>query len=80
MKSPQLFVRIDVFAKRLVVAVLPVGTHFTVPQTDEGITSLVRRLRKLGPQSVVLEATSCYEVPVAYVIFEANLPMVVSLN
>jgi len=77
MKSPQLFVGIDVSAKRLDVAVLPAGTHFTVAHTDEGIVSLVRRLRELGPHIVVLEATGGYEIPVAYAMSEASLPVVI---
>lgn len=77
MESPQLFVGIDVSAKRLDVAVLPAGTHFTVAHTDEGIVSLVRRLQELGPHIVVLEATGGYEIPVAYAMSEAGLPVVI---
>jgi transposase len=77
MESPQPFVGIDVSAKRLDIAVLPVGTHFTVANTDEGIASLVRRLRELGPQIVVLEATGGYEIPVAYAMSEASLPVTI---
>ena len=77
MKSPQPFVGIDVSAKRLDVAVLPGGTHFTVAHTDEGIASLVCRLQELGPQIVVLEATGGYEIPVAYAMSEASLPVVI---
>ena len=77
MESPQLFVGIDVSAKRLDVAVLPAGTHFTVAHTEEGIVSLVRRLRELGPHIVVLEATGGYEIPVAYAMSEASLPVVI---
>jgi len=77
MKSPQPFVGIDVSAKRLDVAVLPAATHFTVAHTDEGIASLVCRLQELGPQIVVLEATGGYEIPVAYAMSEASLPVVI---
>ncbi len=77
MESSQLFVGIDVSAKRLDVAVLPAGTHFTVAHTEEGIVSLVHRLRELGPQIVVLEATGGYEIAVAYALSEASLPVVI---
>jgi transposase len=77
MTSPQPFVGIDVSAKSLDIAVLPGGTHFTVPHTDEGIAALVHRLRELGPQSVVLEATGGYEIQVAYAMSEAGLPVVI---
>lgn len=77
MTSPPPFVGIDVSAKRLDVAVLPAGTHFTVAHTDSGLASLVRRLQDLDPQIVVLEATGGYEIPVAYALSEANLPVVI---
>lgn len=77
MESSQLFIGIDVSAKRLDVAVLPADTHFTVAHSDEGIVSLVRRLRELGPHLVVLEATGGYEIPVAYAMSEAGLPVVI---
>ena len=77
MESPQTFVGIDISANRLDVAVLPAGNHFTVAHTDEGIVSLVGRLQEAGPQSVVMEATGGYEIPVAYAMSEANLPVVI---
>jgi transposase len=77
MSSPQPFVGIDVSAKRLDVAVLPGGSHFTLANTDSGIASLAGRLGDLNPQIVVLEATGGYELPVAYALSEANLPVVI---
>lgn len=77
MESPQNFVGIDVSAKRLDVAVLPAGTHFTVAHSDEGIASLVHRLLELRPHIVVLEATGGYEISVAYAMSEARLPVVI---
>jgi transposase len=77
MSSPQPFVGIDVSAQRLDVAVLPDGTHFTLANTDSNIASLAGRLRDLHPQIVVLEATGGYELPVAYALSEANLPVVI---
>ena len=77
MASPQTFVGIDVSANRLDVAALPASTHFTAAHTDEGIVSLVGRLQELDPQSVVMEATGGYEIPVAYAISEASLPVVI---
>jgi transposase len=71
------FVGIDVSAKHLDVAVLPAGTHFTVPYTDEGIAALSPRLLDLSPQIVLLEATGGYEVPIAYALSEAGLPVVI---
>lgn len=77
MSSPQPFVGIDVSAQRLDVAVLPEGAHFTLANTDSGIASLAGRLGDLNPQIVVLEATGGYEIPVAYALSEANLPVVI---
>ena len=77
MESQGPFVGIDVSAQRLDVAVLPHGAHFTVPYTDDGIASLVRRLQDLAPQIVLLEATGGYEIPVAYAMSEASLPVVI---
>ncbi len=77
MESQRPFVGIDVSAKRLDVAVLPVGAHFTVPYTDDGIASLVLRLQDLTPQIVLLEATGGYEIPVAYAMSGASLPVVI---
>ncbi|MEJ2673131.1 MAG: IS110 family transposase [Deltaproteobacteria bacterium] len=77
MTSPQPFVGIDVSAKSLDIAVLPDGTHFSVPHTDQGIATLVHRLRELGPQIVVLEATGGYEIQAAYAMSEAGLPVVI---
>lgn len=77
MKSSQSFVGIDVSATRLDVAVLPAGTHFTVPYTDDGIAALVHTLRDLAPQTVVLEATGGYEIPVVYAMSGASLPVVI---
>jgi transposase len=77
MTSPQPFVGIDVSATSLDIAVLPGGTHFTMPHTNQGIATLVHRLRELGPQIVVLEATGGYEIPAAYAMSEAGLPVVI---
>jgi transposase len=77
MSSPQPFVGIDVSAQRLDVAVLPDGIHFTLANNDSGIASLAGRLGDLNPQIVVLEATGGYELPVAYALSEANLPVVI---
>lgn len=77
MESPQSFVGIDVSAKSLDIAVLPDGSHFRVAHTDEGLAAVVSRLRELGPQIVVLEATGGYEIQVAYAMSEAGLPVVI---
>lgn len=77
METPQPFVGIDVSSQRLDVDSLPASHHFSEPNTEDGIASLVLRLRKLNPQIVLLEATGGYEVPAAYALYEAGLPVVV---
>ena len=77
METPQPFVGIDVSSQRLDVDSLPASHHFSEPNTEDGIASLVLRLQKLNPQIVLLEATGGYEVPVAYALYEAGLPVVI---
>lgn len=77
MESQRPFVGIDVSAQRLDVDTLPVSQRFFEPHTEEGIASLVPRLQALNPRLVLLEATGGYEVPVAYALSEAELPVVI---
>ena len=77
METTQLFVGIDVSSQHLDVDSLPASHHFSEPNTEDGIASLVLRLGKLNPQIVLLEATGGYEVPVAYALYEAGLPVVI---
>ena len=71
------FVGIDVSKAQLDVAVRPSGETWTVPQDETGLTSLVARLRTLGPTLIVLEATGGLEVAVAGALAAAPLPVVV---
>lgn len=77
MEPAQPFVGIDISASRLDVATAPLERHFGVPYTEAGLASLVPRLQKLNPQIVLLEATGGYEIPGAYALFEAGLPVVI---
>ena len=61
MTLPSPFVGIDVAKADLVVAVRPTGERWLVANDDAGVTQLVRRLRRLAPVLVVLEATGGYE-------------------
>jgi len=61
MTLPSPFVGIDVAKADLVVAVRPTGERWIVANDDAGVTQLVRRLRRLAPALVVLEATGGYE-------------------
>jgi len=55
------FVGVDVAKADLVVAIQPPGERWVVANDDAGVTQLVRRLRRLAPALVVLEATGGYE-------------------
>ena len=77
MENPQTFVGIDVSSQQLDVDMLPVSQPFSETNTEDGIASLVLRLKALNPQIVLLEATGGYEVPAAYALYEAGLPVVI---
>ena len=55
------FVGIDVSKAHLDVASRPDGQEFRLPNTAEGIASLVDRLKPLGPTLILLEATGGQE-------------------
>jgi transposase len=77
MESQRPFVGIDISSQRLDVDTLPASQCFSKPNTEEGIASLVLQLKPLNPRIVLLEATGGYEIPVAYALYEAGLPVVV---
>jgi transposase len=77
MESQRPFVGIDISSQRLDVDTLPASQPFSTPNTEEGIASLVLHLQPLNPQIVLLEATGGYEIPVAYALYEAGLPVVI---
>ncbi len=62
-QSPGRFVGIDVSKDRLDVAVLPSGESWSISNEDEAIQSLVKRIRSLKPELIVLEATGKLELP-----------------
>jgi len=77
MESQRPFVGIDVSVQRLDVGTMPASKTFSQPYTEDGIASLVLHLKPLNPQIVLLEATGGYEIPVAYALYEAGLPVVI---
>ena len=77
MENPQTFVGIDVSSQHLDVDMLPGSQPFSETNTQDGIASLVLRVKALNPQIVLLEATGGYEVPAAYALYEAGLPVVI---
>ena len=73
----QMFVGIDVAKDRLDVHVRPSGEAFALARDDQGIATLVARLRAGSPQLVVMEATGGFEQVVAAACAAAGLPVAV---
>jgi transposase len=69
------FVGIDVSKAHLDVASRPDGPESRLPNTAEGIASLVDRLKPLSPALILLEATGGLERAVAVALAEAGLPI-----
>src|SRR5438105_4759449 len=63
--SSSLYVGIDVAKAQLDIACRPTNARWTVPHTAGGIGRLVRRLSRLRPTLIVLEATGGLELSVA---------------
>jgi len=70
-------VGIDVSKERLDVAVRPSGERFAVANTDDGHTQLRKRLAKLKPERIVVEATGGYQTRVVEALIGGKLPIVV---
>lgn len=72
----RIFVGIDVSKDRLDVATHPDASSWSVPNDDEGVEDLVRRLGDLRPVCIVLEATGGLEMPALSGLAVAGLPAV----
>ena len=60
-KNENTFVGIDVAKEELVLHILPNNEQLTVPNSSQGIKTLVKRFKKIEPQQIVLEATGGLE-------------------
>ena len=69
-----MFIGIDVSKDRLDVAARPSGQSFQLPNTDQGIQTLVDRVREMKPTLVVLEATGGFERSAAIALTAAKIP------
>ena len=78
MNSSHSFVGIDVSKAELDIYVRPSGTNWTVANDAEGHTQLVRRLSRIAPILIVLEATGGLERKATYALAEAGLPVSVA--
>lgn len=75
MAKPERFVGIDVSKSTLDVHVLPEGQDFSFVNDVDGIKSLCKKLGKLRPHLVVLEATGGLQVPAATALGLKKLPV-----
>lgn len=74
MTAQDLFVGIDISKRQLDVAITPGDRTFTCSNNEAGIRQLVRRLQKLNPRIILLEATGGYEFLIVAALREAELP------
>lgn len=77
MSSSPCFVGVDVAKDRLDVALRPSEDAWTVAHDPARLEALTRRLARLEPRLIVLEATGGYEAPVAAALSTAGLPVAV---
>jgi transposase len=71
------YVGIDVSKRQLDVAIRPTGKVFGVTNDRRGISQLVKRLTKLQPVCIAIEATGGLERELAYALAAKNLPIAV---
>lgn len=71
------FVGIDVSKDSLDVHVLPQGHQYNFVYTTEKLQALVKKLKKLNPTLIVLEATGGYEISAAIKLTQSQLPVAV---
>src|SRR5688572_11683111 len=71
------FVGVDVSKDALDVAVRPQGAGCRVANSEDGHRELIKRLKPLGAELVVLEATGGYQAAVATALVVGRLPVAV---
>ena len=75
--NSEAYVGVDVSKDLLDVKVLPNNELLQFENTDTGITKLVKRLKKIGPQLIVLESTGGLEMAAVSSLIEHQMPVVV---
>ncbi len=73
--SGEVYVGIDVAKERVDVAARPTGERWEATNDEKVLSQLVRRLRKLAPALIVIEATGGYETELALALTQASLPV-----
>lgn len=74
-----MFIGIDVGSRWLELAATPAGTSLPrrVPNTPDGIATLIPVIREIVPTLIVLEATGSYHQPLVAALLLAELPVAV---
>jgi len=75
--SAEIMVGVDISKAHLDVAVLPTGEQWQEANELTAINRLAKRLLKLGPKLIVMEATGGLEILVAACLGRAGLPVVI---
>ena len=75
--DPEVMVGIDVSKAHLDIGVLPSKEVWREANEPPALSRLAKRLMRLGPQLVVMEATGGLEIPVAAALCRAGLPVVI---
>jgi len=70
-------VGIDVSKLHLDIAMRPTGERFRVENNDTGFAELLKRVKKLKPERIVLEPSGGYELELVQSLARAKLPVVV---
>lgn len=68
---------IDVSKKQLQVAARPDGQRFSVSNDENGFKELIKRLKQLRPDRIVMEPTGGYELAALQALARAQLPVVI---
>ena len=73
----EVWIGVDVSKQSLDVAARPGDESWSVQNSQAGIKAVIRRLKRLSPQRIVLEATGGYEYELALRLSKAGLPVAV---
>jgi len=68
---------IDTSLSQLDIGVRPTNEFFSLPNDDPGIKEAIKRIKKLKPTRVLIEATGRLETAFAVAAFKASLPIVI---
>jgi len=77
MNNNEINVGIDTSLKQLDVGILPTGEFDSFSNDEKGIRELVKKLKKIKPNRVLIESTGRLEMNFVIAAFEAKLPITV---